>query len=221
MSKKNSREKNWGKNLTKKKRNLGESYINATRKLVPARCVKSTCGDKCRPKLKCADKIVPEQREIILKKFWAMGDENRRHDFVAHRMSPIVPKYRYLKTESSRSRGLNFAYYFEVEGIRIRVCKTYFMNTLSISNTTIATVQNKKSIEGIVVEGKQGKHQNHKQVNASIKDGIREHINSFPRMPSHYCRAEIRKEYIDGSLNVSLMYRLYKEKCIETGRPYA
>ena len=51
-----------------------------------------------------------------------------------------------------------------------------------------------------------------------IKDGIRVHINSIPRVESHYCRATTNKEYVAPGLSISLLYEKYVEKCNETGR---
>jgi hypothetical protein len=44
---------------------------------------------------------------------------------------------------------------------------------------------------------------------------VREHIESFPRMPSHYCRSSTTKEYLAADLNLTRMYNLYVEKCTE------
>ena len=51
-----------------------------------------------------------------------------------------------------------------------------------------------------------------------IKEGIRVHINSIPRVESHYCRATTNKEYVAPGLSISLLYEKYVEKCNETGR---
>jgi len=40
---------------------------------------------------------------------------------------------------------------------------------------------------------------------------IREHINSIPQFASNYCRSRTSKEYVDGSLNLTQIYRLYAE----------
>jgi len=37
----------------------------------------------------------------------------------------------------------------------------------------------------------------------------RDHINSFPRVESHYCRASTIKQYLDSTLSVELMYCMY------------
>ncbi|XP_039297731.1 uncharacterized protein LOC120354498 [Nilaparvata lugens] len=46
-----------------------------------------------------------------------------------------------------------------------------------------------------------------------IRKSVIEHINSFPRVPSHYCRKDSKKEYLTSDLNISKMYQMYLENC--------
>ena len=46
---------------------------------------------------------------------------------------------------------------------------------------------------------------------ADIK-AVREHISSFPRVESHYCRAQSQKEYLEDGLNISRMYNLFVDQ---------
>ena len=74
----------------------------------------------------------------------------------------------------------------------------------------------KDKISGVPLEHRQGKHKK-KVISERAKNFVRNHINSFPRLPSHYCRNNINKEYLEGCLNISKMYRMYLEKCDEVG----
>ena len=48
--------------------------------------------------------------------------------------------------------------------------------------------------------------------------GLRErHIESFPRIPSHYCRQSTNKEYLEMKIFLQKMYELYEEKCKRDG----
>lgn len=49
------------------------------------------------------------------------------------------------------------------------------------------------------------------------KDFVRVHINSFPRVESHYCRASTQQQYLEQDLSQTQMYRLYLEKCEQQG----
>nr|CAH7719518.1 unnamed protein product [Callosobruchus chinensis] len=42
---------------------------------------------------------------------------------------------------------------------------------------------------------------------------VKRHIDLFPRIESHYCRRDSKKEYLSPELNISVMYRLYIEFC--------
>ena len=42
-----------------------------------------------------------------------------------------------------------------------------------------------------------------------IVDKVKQHIDSFPRMESHYCRASSNREYLEPGLNITKMHNLY------------
>lgn len=54
-----------------------------------------------------------------------------------------------------------------------------------------------------------------------IKQFIRDHIKSLPKVESHYLRAQTTRDFIDGSLNIATLYRLYKEECQKHNKPIA
>ena len=45
------------------------------------------------------------------------------------------------------------------------------------------------------------------------KQSVRDHINSIPRLESHYCRQSTQKEYFEGTLNMNKLYELYLSDC--------
>ncbi|CAH1992646.1 unnamed protein product [Acanthoscelides obtectus] len=49
----------------------------------------------------------------------------------------------------------------------------------------------------------------------AIKQQVMSYIDSFPKIESHYCRRDSKKEYLSPELNISIMYRLYQEYCEE------
>ncbi|KAJ8879329.1 hypothetical protein PR048_019937 [Dryococelus australis] len=57
----------------------------------------------------------------------------------------------------------------------------------------------------LIEEDLRGKHKNKKKIAETIVQDIRDHINSFPRIDSHYCRKGNDREFIDGSLDISHM----------------
>jgi len=77
---------------------------------------------------------------------------------------------------------------------------------------------------------KRGRHPNHpKQITAEKIATVKEHVALFPRVPSHYCRARTKREYLEKGLSLRKMARLYKSwteqknlptKSIATPRQY-
>ncbi|XP_072393520.1 uncharacterized protein [Diabrotica undecimpunctata] len=199
----------WEKNIKKRKRNLGEEYINASNKKIEKRKMLTSCNDKCR--LKCATKISEDQRRCIFKAYWQLGSIDRQRGFIDSHVSEITPVYRTTKEGNNRSKNLKYT--FRVEDKVFQVCNTFFKNTLVINNRTIFTTTRKKDKHGCLLTDQRGRHGKQKRINEEVLQGIRDHINSFPRKKSHYCRDRTNKEYLDGSLNISTMYHLYVESC--------
>lgn len=45
-----------------------------------------------------------------------------------------------------------------------------------------------------------------------MKKAVCEHINLFPVVESHYCRADSDRKYLEVRLSIAEMYRLFKEE---------
>lgn len=82
-----------------------------------------------------------------------------------------------------------------------------FTSTLDIGHYFLSTVNKKKAeATGVIAEDLRGRHGNiGRCLTQADKDGAREHINSYPRKESHYCRASSTKYYLDGDLNLTMM----------------
>lgn len=90
------------------------------------------------------------------------------------------------------------------------------MSTLGITTRTFRTVIEKQrscKTGGIIGDELRGKHASHPKVNPQIIEGIKNHINTIPRVPSHYTRANTEKEYIEGSKTIADLYRDYQDLC--------
>lgn len=225
-TKKNTRkrqrnEANYEKLKAKRLRNEGKEYVSTSKqkKVIPAKTVKEPCNDKCR--YQCPKKISEEQRLKIFNDYYSLSNINRKRDFLSKNMELIQPKYRYVRANRQKAeRRCNYAFYFQsLEGKKIRVCKTFFRNTLDINDRTILTVRNKTSSSGVVTEDMRGRHTNHKKVSEQLKNDVRNHINTIPRIESHYLRAQTSKEFIDGSKTIAQLHRDYKLECEAEGRP--
>lgn len=133
-------------------------------------------------------------------------------------MDTIVPKYRYVREGSKR--GNNHAFYFTIINNKIRVCKQFFKSTLNISDRPIRTVSS-KTAGGILSVDFRGKHGHHFHLDENIKKSVKEHIETIPRIESHYCRQVSTREFIDGAKTVAQLHRDYVCDCKKKNMPFA
>ncbi|KAJ8944554.1 hypothetical protein NQ314_009460 [Rhamnusium bicolor] len=220
VSRKRKRQENkWKRNVAKKLKNTGQSYVSSTGKEVNGRRLREPCGSKCR--LKCRDKISLDDRGRLFQQFWEMGNVNKQREYIIRHIKSVSPKYIYKRVNPTRDRSENKAYHFQVENKFIRVCRLFFLNTLNIGDTMLRNALKKTNSEGFIDEDRRGKHSNHAKLDTDTKQFIRDHIESIPKIESHYLRAQSSRDYIDGSLNISTLYRLYKEECEKNNKPIA
>lgn len=204
----------WKQNVKKMKVNHGESYTTKSGTIKRRKTVQPGCEEKC--KLKCTTNVDETTRKQIFTEFYALGDKNHQRNFINACMEQrTARKYR----NPNAKRNLNYAYFFKLDNKKIYVCKRFFKSTLDVTNTTISTVIKKKSSVGVVSADNRGKHANHKKLSSNLEQGVIDHINSFARIESHYCRADNQREFIDGGLNIASMYRLYLEEHEKSGEP--
>ena len=204
----------WKQNVRKKRRQSGKSYMNSKGNAVPAKAIKTKkdCKNSC--KYKCGTIFSDEERERIFNSFYSMNHQEQKHFFNKTTHRETKQRCRTKKGHDSR-RSFSFYYYFFIDGNRYRVCKQFYLTTIAVSARRISDFHQTKDEEtSTPSEPKWGKHTK-KKVSDERKQFARDHINSFPRIESHYCRAVSKKEYLEASLNLQKMYELYEKKCEE------
>lgn len=203
--------------MKKVKVNSGLPYVSEGNREIRGKFVKPPCADKCR--LKCTTNFTQDQRQSIHSSFWNLADNALQRQFVSGHITKSFVKYRRAAENSNRSE--NLAYYFTLKNIRIKVCKTFFMHTLDISDKFIRTTWKKGNGTATVERDRRGNYSKRETISPLIKNKIIAHINSFHRIESHYLRAQTTREYIDGSLTLAQMYRFYKKEQEDEGLPIA
>ncbi|XP_069362181.1 uncharacterized protein [Maniola hyperantus] len=205
----------WKQNRAKKLRNEGESYRSLAKssKIISARHLKLPCTN-C--KLNCSQKIDDVERYDIFNNFWKLGDLSKQRLFINSCMIDIQPKYKYTNAENPRRP--NKAFFLTVKGQKIRVCKTFYKNTLDITDRMIHTIRINTNENGFVLEERRGKHGNNKTLNPELVTDIKSHIESIPRVESHYLRAQTTKEYIPGGKTIKDLYRDFANSQAENGK---
>lgn len=199
----------WKCNVRKASREAGKSYINSRGKFVPEKELKEPCNGCI---YECNSNITESQRRRIFDMFYCMDSFNKKIYVLQHSQQLAVQRHRARKNDAIRRQN-SFKYFLNVDGIEKRVCKVMFLNTLSISSKYVYSAHENKTTCNLPVPSKWGKHKK-KTIPEEEKDFLRRHIESFPRIASEFSP----KEFLDSSLNITRMYRLYEELCKEQNR---
>ena len=175
---------NWKQNRAKKARNSGNAYISPTTgREVAARLV----GDPCRCTNQCFIKLGDEVINAIHTDFWTLGDHNLQTAFIQHFTVEHKPKRCYTP-DGSCKKTVTRIYHLQVAGDRVPVCKKAFASVLSISLTRIDNALKAKTATGVLVPDSRGTHENHPRVSVETLQLVKDHINTFAVVHSHYSR---------------------------------
>lgn len=165
----------------------------------------------------CSARISENQRQVIFENYWATEQQMEKWAYIAqyyHTTAPVQPN---PNSRVHQSRN----YTLDNGSKAIKVCKTMFLDTFGISESALATIEDKKKKNnGFVTGDQRGKHR--RRGNQTPEADFRSVVNfikTLPAVPSHYCRKNTGKDYfLDQGLNVAKMYRSYVEnmKNVET-----
>ncbi|KAJ8965858.1 hypothetical protein NQ314_003870 [Rhamnusium bicolor] len=178
--------------------------------------MRETC-DKEKCKLKCTEHITGDDRFKIHKSYWNSDfNTDQKRQFIAASVEEFPIKRRRERTGTrTDKRQTTLHYSFIVRGTKQRVCQKYFLNTLDISQTTIRNILRKRQDGGMVESDKREKHVPANKLSDEMRIAIRNHIQRFPCLESHYSRNRSKKKYLGGELNISRMYSLFKDECLQ------
>lgn len=141
------------------------------------------------------------------KQFWSLNDSQKCMFY-----SNTIDKNEKQRTRTNNENSswkFSFQYFFIISNKKIRVCKEFYLS-YQPKTSSVVFFDKKKSI----FYDKRGRHAKSK-ISNDAKKFIRDHINSFQRMPSHYCRTKTKREYLNPNIFISRMFELYKEECVK------
>ncbi|CAG9760447.1 unnamed protein product [Ceutorhynchus assimilis] len=196
-------ESEWIDVKAKKELNSGREHRNRKEKLIPAR--KNPCPESCRSK--CTTRVTEEKRMEIFDLFWKIANHTKQWEYIAKLVT--------LEDKKVSKRGIsrrNFSrkYNFFIAGKKVQKCKKMFLNTHGISEQWVTTALSTIEETSMVKEDTRGKHENRPQkLNENLRDSVRDHVNMFPVVPSHYIRKNSNKMYLEDGLNICKMHRMY------------
>ena len=218
LTRKRSRDESlWKKNKRKRLRQSGQAYIDSRAKQQPAKVVKTCKSDHTICRNQCAKHFDDEQRQIIHNVHWSLNDLGKRHFYSS--TTSMSAKSRVRRAANPNHKKNTYTYCFKKSGQKIRVCKEFYLFTLNISEKRVRNYHSTKNeMTGVPSDYRRGKTPSN-AIDKSVKDKVREHISSIPRVESHYCRRESNKEYVAGNLSIQLCYEKYVAKCVEENLP--
>ena len=135
-------------------RNSGKSYVTKKGVQKPAKIMKIACGYKCRNKCTCT--YTHGDREELFHSFWKHADINKQRQFTAKN---TVKNPKRLTTGRSNRRKSSLTWYIPSpndHNKKVKVCKTFFLNTLGISDNMVTTVHNKLNLIGMCMDDRRG-----------------------------------------------------------------
>jgi hypothetical protein len=215
QSKKKSRKRetkpqDWKRNIIKRARAAGESYVDNNGNLVPQKVPPlegTLCPANCR--FKCSETVNAEARAAIFNAYYSLSDESKGvYLFGCLKAAP--PKM--MTNCSDRHRELAVVYTVNVEQQSIRTCKRAFMSLHCISQSKVDHIicQLKTGLQ-TARQSLRGKHNTRpNKLSDARRDLVHEHINMFPAQSSHYSRHHNpNRLYLDATLSINSMYTDY------------
>lgn len=200
----------WTKNKAKVRRKSGKPYATKNG-MNPGKSPKRVDCSKCR--WKCTENFDEQARKKLCSEYWQL-DYCRQKDFIANNVSSVPPKTRRVRTGTGKRKESSRVFYFVKENVKCRVCKEFFLKTLCISHGPLETALSGVSELGVFTGNDQrGRHEPQNKTKPEVMETVKLHIESFPKMESHYCRKSTKREYLDPQLSINKMYELYVEHC--------
>lgn len=206
-----AKSKEWKENVRKHQCQSGKEYMSRRGKVVAERKILDVPACQ-RCLFKCTSHITKTERNSIFQTYYGLGLQEKKH-FLIKNTDRILTS-RPSKSSLPSRRHYTFRYFFIIKGEKVKVCKTFFLATLCISQKPIYTAHQNKSVCGTPKSDGRGKASGSRRaLSSDILQKVHDHINSFPQVESHYCRENTQRKYLDSSLNVAKMYDLYVQYC--------
>ncbi len=205
----------------KRKRQHGEEYVSKRGNVVQKRKLKEF-PDGCCKHRNCSSKFSAEDRQLLFDQYWALDSYERKRDFLLRHMMVQKPDRECVRNKEGRKRSREVAVKYTMqkrceeggqETENIQVCRFFFIGTLGVTDAVLRVVLSKRSSSGHCEEtDKRGHHEPPNKLPENVLEKIREHIDSFPTIESHYCRRDTRRLYFSADLSIQKLYDLYREK---------
>lgn len=217
----------WEKNKTKKLRMEGKKYdgyqrskqgvvkrgISRPERKISVTCISQACK---KSKNRHCSNFSEIERITIFNSFWRYMSWEEKRVYVTSNVE-YVSKQRNSVGENSRRSG-TFNYFLrKKDNVKLRVCKKMFLGTIGLKEDMVQDWV-KKTEYGINVASKLNKKRT--KVSDKKREYLKAFLDSLPKMPSHYCRKESSKLYLEQFFQTKQeLFRQYTKYCEESSCP--
>ena len=162
--------------------------------------------------------LVSEERRLnILRTYYNLSSLQEQRSWLARHLTSTTPTFH---TENSRkSRTMSYFLPIDEKGDTVRVCHSLFINTLLVTDRQVGTVISKLTEVGTVrpeLRGGRPKAQQARDIR--VRYLVDEHIQRYPKVESHYCRADTTFQYLSADLSLTKMHQMYQKEHNEADR---
>lgn len=199
------------KKMSKALRQSGAEYVSVnTKKTVKERKLGAGCNSEwCKKGGRSCGKFSEDIRQLIFENYYKLANIQVQREYIARHVKQVKKKCSTTTNLKSRRENTNL-FFLPLAGNTVQVCRSFFMNTLNVSEKVIRTVLAKMDSSGFIEKDNRGG----RSAEAALKDEakrklIENHISRFPRVESHYCRKDSTREYLNSDLSLKKMYAMF------------
>lgn len=228
IKRKNRRRRLLGKGYLGFKKHEGTVLQNVMKipRALKARCAHKLSKTITKYSFMC-ERIAEQDRKVFFENFWKIDSWAAKRAYVQGLVSTRKIRKHRINVANRKKKNIGHNIYFPtVTGLKYRICRKLFLNTLCIGEDTFkrwtqiyvcSVPSNKNSNDTSLVRlTAKRKRRN------DIVDNINAWLDLLPVVPSHYCRASSQRKYVENSfLSVRNMMSVYKDWCVKNGHNVA
>lgn len=189
---------------------------NFYKTIKPARKLGEACkSSKCmRSKVINCEKFTETVRLNIFKEYWKMSWIEKKM-FVSSLVDK-KPTNRKTTGRADTRRGSTKVYYLKLNDQKYRVCLKTFLGTLGIKEWTVRYWLGEKPNKETTMNRRED------IALPTLKELVQTFLRDMPKMPSHYCRKESTKLYLEPIIQSKReLYRIYVKEATKKAQRVA
>lgn len=223
----------WRDNKNMKLREMGKNYEGWSGKKRGSEREGRKMGGPCKSNFclksstrKC-NEVTEDDREILFKEFWETLNWDQKRIYIISLLKYSEKNTTRKKPGEESRRQATVIYHLKCpNGKNVQVCKKLFLSTFSLGEWTVLnwiSENFKKGNNGmtpsknVVLQQRRESNPRRSFKNNDGKEVLKSFIESLPKLPSHYCRKNTSKVYLEPVYGDNMLgvFNEYKRLCKE------